>query len=302
LYDASDPRASLSTAAPAAAPATAFAGAEYGRFYCDEPAEADVHGRRWYLRGQNFVLNYIEAAAGGTFERRGQPDEYALILPDDDMILEIEAGGETVVVSGGSIVFVPAGDSRVTALREGAIVRLVTALSIDLAGKCANASSYLSPHPNIPPFKAWPAPVGGARIRVYPLEVPATPGRFGTIHRSSTFMISTIERYHGPRDPTRLSPHSHEDFEQCSLAIAGSFIHHIRWPWTPNREQWREDEHEHCLSPSAVVIPPRAIHTSQAMGPRTNRLIDIFCPPRLDFSSRPGWVLNADDYPLPEAG
>jgi hypothetical protein len=300
LYDASDPRASLATAAPAPVVATGFAGAEYGRFYRDPPTEAGAHGRLWYLRGQNFVVNYIEAAEGGSFERLDQPDEYALILPGEDMAIEVEAGDQRAVVAGGSIVFVPAVGSRVTALREGAIIRLVTTLAHDLAEKCANASSYSTPRPNIPPFEPWPEPIGGARIGVYPLEVPATPGRFGTIHRCSTFMISAIERYEGPRDPRRLSPHSHDDFEQCSLAVAGTFTHHIRWPWTTDREQWREDQHELCLSPSAVVIPPPAIHTSQAMSPGTNRLIDIFCPPRTDFSSRPGWVLNARDYPPPK--
>jgi hypothetical protein len=252
------------------------------------------------LRGQNFVLNYIEAQVESVFVRHAQPDEYALIVPDADMAIEVRTSKERVEVSGSSVVFVPAGYSQVRAQVSGRIVRLVTSRSRDMAAKCLNAQSYDEAHPYIPPFEEWPDAPGEPKIRAYPLVAPPEPGRFGSIYRCSTFMINAIDPLRGMRDATRMSPHHHDDFEQCSLAVEGSFVHYIRWPWTTNLEHWRKDESELCEAPSAVVIPPRAIHTSRAVGSGLNRLIDIFCPPRLDFSERPGWVLNDDDYPLQE--
>jgi hypothetical protein len=298
MYDASDPRAALA-ARPGPPVAARFAGADYARFHETPPQIEDASGRIWLARGQNFVLAYVEATAGAVLERAAEAEESVLLLPDADTPAIVEAGGERVESAGNAIVFLPPGPSLIALPKGGRLVRLFTVQATDLAALCANAASYAEPHPNIPPFAPWPAPEGGCRLRAHSLDVAVEPGRFGRIFRGTTFMVNYLDPRHGPRDVTKLSPHHHEDFEQGSLALAGTFIHDLRWPWTTDMTQWREDEHARCGTPSLAVIPPPAIHTTRAIGAGLNQLVDIFCPPRLDFASKPGWVLNAADYPMP---
>lgn len=96
-----------------------------------------------------------------------------------------------------------------------------------------------------------------------------------------------------------MSPHSHDDFEQGSPAVQGTYLHHLRDPWVPDMTTWRDDEHGTVGSPSLLIIPPRVVHTTQSVGVGPKELVDIFAPPRADFSLMAGAVCNADEYPLP---
>lgn len=268
-----------------------------------EPDETTPGGSAtWYVRGHNFVLAWTAMVAGDVLARDVQPDEYVVILPYQSGDIEVRAGGEREPVSGKAVVVVPPGSSEVSALGDCTVVRLFTSRSEDMLAKARNAEAYREPHPNVAPFEPWPDAPEGHAIRAYRLAdlvVTQDPTRPGQLLRCSTFMVNFLAPRVGPRDPEKLSPHHHDDFEQCSLAVEGEYVHHLRTPWSKRRSEWREDQHLRCGSPSVTVIPPPMIHTSEAAGAGNNQLIDIFCPPRLDFSQTPGRVLNEDTYPLP---
>ncbi|GAA0242101.1 hypothetical protein [Cryptosporangium japonicum] len=274
---------------------------EFSDLGTGDPDETTPGGSStWYVRGSNFLLAYTTLAAGDVLERADQPDEYVVLLPYEECSVEVRASGESAAVSGKAVVVVPPGDSAIAG--DGTVVRLFSSRSTDLLDKARNRAAYAEPRPHVAPFAPWPEPPDGYRIRPYRLaDLAVTPDavRPGQIVRCSTFMINFLAPRVGPRDPDSLSPHDHDDFEQCSLAVEGEYVHHLRTPWSKRRSEWREDRHLRCGSPSVAVIPPPMIHTSEAVGPDTNQLIDIFCPPRLDFSRTPGRVLNEDTYPLP---
>jgi hypothetical protein len=297
-YGANDPRAKLSSAS-SGSEAEEYGLSEYANFYESAPQVQNHLGKTWLTRGQNFLVAYSILETGARVERTGLSQEHVILLHDADLSVAVRAGGERLEDTGRSLIVVPPGDSEIEMLRSGRVVEIIPTVDEELNDLCVNAASYEVRKPNVAPLVLWPDPIGGFRLRRYSLDVEPEPGRFGRIWRTTNLMINYSEPRHGPRDVTKMSPHTHDDFEQGSLCLAGGFVHHLRWPWGTDSRRWREDEHQICAGPSLAVIPPLVIHTSQQISEGVNQLVDLFGPPRVDFSIMEGWVLNADEYPMP---
>lgn len=269
-----------------------------GWHYKEAPlTDVDVGAETWIARGANFVTVLSSAPGGAVFARNDNPDEYMIVT--DKVGATVTAGGETIAVAPDSLTIVPPGPSSVTLAGDGLIVRVFSSRATDLAARASNASAYPEHPADVAPLDPWPEPVGGYRLRTYALADHEQAGSNMRIFRSRNLMLNVITPRNTPRDTSKLTPHSHSDFEQGSLAIGGVYIHHLRYPWTPDMATWREDEHVEMASPSVLVIPPTVIHTSRNIGDQPGRLIDVFAPPRVDFSRREGLVANASEYPMP---
>ncbi|GGF10524.1 hypothetical protein [Subtercola lobariae] len=277
-----------------------IAATQYIEYLDESPTTVTpLGGRSWNSRAQNLTLVYSELADGDELAHVGE-FEYVVLVTDDSSSVTVSATPNTVSLTGRGVIVVPPGESRVIASGPAKIVRLFDGRELTVVTAALNAGAYTQADARVAPVEPWPEPVGGRQLRVYPLaDYAPEAGRFGNIFRTSTFMINFFDPHDGPRDAEQLSPHHHDDFEQCSLAVGGDWVHHIRTPWGPKRSQWRADEHRFVGSPSVAIIPPPVVHTSEAIGLGVNSLIDIFSPPRVDFSLKPGWVLNAADYPAP---
>lgn len=249
--------------------------------------------RTWSVCGRNFVVAVTELEAGDRLTEYDLPEEYVLLVQDDAPVSVEHDGHATVSVSEPALVVVPAGASTVGAASSTTVMRVFTA-------RCAEQMSRASNHADGTDPRTAPLPeateTGGDRIRIHRLrDVPDEDGRLGRIFRTTSLMVNWFPVHDGPRDTERLSPHSHEDFEQMSVTLVGDYAHHLRVPWTSRMSEWRDDELVEVGSPSMTLIPPTVVHTTRAVGTGPHTLIDVFAPPREDFLAK-GWVLNADEY------
>lgn len=297
MFDTSDPRSTLPSATSSAPPVV-------DHVQCFElgALPADISGTgvpdQWSVRGATFVVTYASAQAADVETVADVLDESILVVSDTDTRLLLSTTTEDVEIDEPAIVIVPAGEHRITALTAGTYVRVVPDHGADGVPVARNAAFYADPRPGMDALPAADDAAPGARVVVHALSsVHPRTGRFGRIFRSRSLMVNLLEAESGPRDTDKLSPHSHDTFEQCSVTLHGDYVHHLRVPWTKSLAQWRADEHLACTSPSVTIIPPGMIHTTRGTGDGHHLMMDVFAPPRADFLAMDGWVLNTADYP-----
>ncbi|PZS32278.1 MAG: hypothetical protein DLM58_10120 [Pseudonocardiales bacterium] len=300
MYDATDPRATL--AASAMPTGARPREPQFFEFGSTPPVMTSPMGSEtWLVRTQNLIVAYTHAHPGEVLSRRHDHDEYLMLLSAQDAQVTISGTGWERHLDGEQLAIVPPGDSDITVRGVAtAVVRVFSSRNAGLARRCVNHDRYETPDNNVAEFHVWPGPRAGGVVHDYALAtVPPAANRLGRIYRASIAMVNVFYPEAGPRDPAKMSPHHHDDFEQLSLQLAGDYVHHVRTPWGVDLGGWRADVHQFCTSPSVAIFPPPLVHTSQAIGAGLHRLVDVFGPPRLDFSDQPGWVLNSDDYPRP---
>ena len=255
---------------------------------------SDSGSRSWSVCGRNFVVSVTQLQADDPLREDDVHDEHIVLVPGDAVVSVEHDTAASLLVSQPSLVVVPAGTSTLCATSPTTVARVFTSRCVTQMARANNYSAGFDPRTS-----PLPEPVadGTDHIRVYPLrDFPEEPGRLGTIFRTNSLMVNWFPVQSGPRDTEQLSPHAHADFEQLSLTLAGTFVHHLRVPWTPRMSEWRHDKHATVGSPSMTLIPPTVVHTTRAVGAGLHTLIDVFAPPRDDFDAK-GWVVNAGDYP-----
>lgn len=269
-------------------------------FYRDPHTWIDSNGtRNWVCRAANFVVVASQAKENTVISRNAsqQSDEYFILLPENTAAI-VTANGQELGSEGDSLFIAPPGDSQIRMSNGGWVYRIFSKQARDLVEMAPNHQDWENAT-DVAALIDWPEPVDGFKLRHYQLSDYVRTDTTMRLFRTRNLMVNIFLPSTAPRDIHKLSPHSHPDYEQGSLAVHGAFIHHLRYPWTADLSTWREDEHIVASAPSLCVIPPNVIHTSQSVGENGMRLVDIFAPPRKDFSLKPGLVCNHDEYPLP---
>lgn len=304
MYHSSDPRNTLSSNGSRSSDLTT----KYGRpqllelHNLDASAQTPAGSRTWLVRTSNYLVAYHEVLGGDAVVLLPAVADRLVLVPHDQESITVELhsrgpGNAPVTVEAASILVVP-GPARLTAHTAATIIEAVHFDDLSAAPRALNEDFYTVPVPGVALRPGRRVPGLQHAITVYSMsDYRSSPDRFGRIVCSSNIMANLLEIEDGPRDETRLSPHSHDDFEQCCITTRGRYVHHWRTPWTPDSTTWRDDMHPVYDSPGIAIIPPGVMHTANSTTAGANQMIDLFAPPRADFTDK-GWVLNAEDCAL----
>jgi mannose-6-phosphate isomerase-like protein (cupin superfamily) len=267
------------------------------------PQIAGPKASTWITRGGHFAVVVSTVEPGAVFERAHDPEEHMVIVPPSGPALSISAGGKTIEANADSLTIVPPGASTITARSKGLFAQIYSKASTDIMALASNAATYADGAPELAPPDLWPAPHDGYKLRHYPLAqyAKADGNRIQPrVFRSTNMLVNLFVPFKTRRETVGLSPHWHDDFEQASLTLSGRWVHHMRYNWGPDLASWIADDHGEMTTPSVIIIPATVVHTSRDVGEEESSLCDIFCPPRLDFARKKGFVINEDEYPLPD--
>jgi len=263
--------------------------------FAEAPQLAVSGGTVRRARGQNFLVDWI-TVSGETDVVVESEAETMLLLPGPGAT--IRRAEDEVSAPSRSVCLLPPGRHLVRPENAGLLMLLRSAASEAEYASAGNVAAYVPLDPRVAlPGAAWTCRRTGISVVQVDRMPPAAGRPRLKMLQSATLSINWVE-YEGVRDRTQLSPHSHDDFEQGSLAIQGDFMHHLRVPWGPDATQWRDDVHLKAPAGSLAIIPPGVIHTTEGIGSERHLLIDVFCPPRADFIAK-GWVANSEDYNAP---
>ncbi|UHL64665.1 hypothetical protein LSG25_01795 [Paralcaligenes sp. KSB-10] len=263
----------------------------------DETSSKQVGSvQRWLMRGQNFVVEWLEAGVAGETIFVKSEYETLVLMPDTGGTI-LRAGKPAILAAAGTVCVVPAGPYSIALEQWGRYCVIASSrIDIDL-NDVLNAAAYSNPDSRIEPFGTpYRRHTDQGEVQVLQLDEispPADNPRLKMV-QTETLSINWVA-YDGPRVRSQLSPHSHAHHEQGTLAISGNYNHHLRVEWGKDANLWQDDEHCVAPSPSLLVIPVNLIHTTEGIGQGKHILVDIFSPPRADFIAK-GWVYNAGDY------
>ena len=228
-----------------------------------------------------------------------------VILPPDGVSATIEANEQKIQAGSDSLTILPPGTSRISVHTGGTVARIVSRASRDVLALGVQQRRVHRRRARIGPARPLPEPFEGYRLRHYRLADYAKPNGEQIqprVFRSTNMMVNIFVHYRTRRDTTALGPHWHDDFEQASLTLNGTWVHHMRYNWGSDIGAWRPDDHGEMATPSVIIIiPARAIHTSRDIGedgPESS-LYDIFCPRASTSPARRGSSSTRPSIPCP---